>query len=158
MAGDTTVVANPGVGGASFKVDADGGGAFWPYSKLAWGPSATQNEVDDATGKRVPIKLAESSATVTTSETGHTSIVHGQASIPSTAGGTALASNACKEATVKNLQSNANVVWIGITGVSSANGYELLPGESITLHISNTNLIFCISPSGSQTVCFIATN
>jgi hypothetical protein len=102
-----------------------------------------------------PVSIA---ATVNTSEVGRSAVIHFQASIPTTVGGTQLASNACKEATVKNLLSNSNIIWVGITGVAASSGYELNPGESLTLKVSNTNLIYCLSASGSQTVCVIATN
>lgn len=62
-AGDTSVVANPGVGGSAFKMDADAGGILTPYSKVMWGPSAVQNEVDDAVGKLLPVKAYLAPAT-----------------------------------------------------------------------------------------------
>jgi hypothetical protein len=58
------VTANPGAGGATFATD-DDGTAQHPYAKLEWGPDNTFNKVDDAAGKRLPVKLAESSVTVT---------------------------------------------------------------------------------------------
>ena len=51
---DGIVVANSGVGGASFAVDTIAGTSY-PYGKLAWGPSGTVNEVDNAAGKRLPV-------------------------------------------------------------------------------------------------------
>ena len=120
----------------------DGSAVTQPVSGTFW--QATQ-----------PVSIA---ATVTTTEAGRTAVVHFQASIPTTAGGTALASNACKEATVKNLLSNSNIIWVGVNGVTSSTGYELNPGEALTLKVSNTNLIYCLSASGSQSVCVIATN
>jgi hypothetical protein len=95
---------------------------------------------------------------VLTQELGRAAVIHFQAAIPTTASGTALASNACKEATVKNLLSNTAIIWVGVSGVSAANGYELNPGEAITLKVSNTNLIYCLSASGTINVCVIATN
>lgn len=109
----------------------------------------------DGSAVTQPVSIA---ATVNTSDVGRSAVIHFQASIPTTVGGTQLASNACKEATVKNLLSNSNIIWVGITGVAASSGYELNPGESLTLKVSNTNLIYCLSASGSQTVCVIATN
>lgn len=109
----------------------------------------------DGSAVTQPVSIA---ATVNTSDVGRSAVIHFQASIPTTVGGTQLASNACKEATVKNLLSNSNIIWVGITGVAANSGYELNPGEALTLKVSNTNLIYCLSASGSQTVCVIATN
>lgn len=55
---DTNVTANAGAGGAKFSVD-DDGVQVWPYSKLAWGPGGTRNEVDDANAKRLPVKVGD---------------------------------------------------------------------------------------------------
>lgn len=55
--GDTPVVASPQTaGGPPFAADQDAGLTYWPYAKLAWGPSGTQIEVDDVDGKRIPVK------------------------------------------------------------------------------------------------------
>lgn len=49
------VTANAGSGGATFATD-DIAGVHYPFSKLAWGPRDTANEVDRASGKGVPIQ------------------------------------------------------------------------------------------------------
>lgn len=138
------VTLNSGSGGATIATD-DDGTAHHQYVKLEFGADNTQTKVTSSVG-------------LPTAELGRAAVLHFQASIPTTAGGTQLASNACKEATVKNLWSNSNIIWVGITGVAANSGYELNPGESLTLKVSNTNLIYCLSASGSQTVCVIATN
>lgn len=55
--------ANAGAGGDVFATDDIVGGptgnAKWPFAKLAWGPLDTANVVDDAAGKRVPVKVGE---------------------------------------------------------------------------------------------------
>lgn len=51
------VIADPGAGGATFATD-DITGVQWPFTKQAWGPRDTANEVDDTDGKRLPIKAA----------------------------------------------------------------------------------------------------
>lgn len=178
------VTLNAGSGGAVIATD-DDGTAHHQYVKLEFGADNTQTKVTSSVGLPVgdaggsltvdnagtfavqaaqsgtwtvqPGNTANTTAWLVT-EAGRAAVIHFQASIPTTAGGTALASNACKEATVKNLLSNSNIIWVGITGVSASNGYELNPGEALTLKVSNTNLIYCLSASGSQTVCVIATN
>jgi hypothetical protein len=51
------VEANAGTGGATFATD-EITGVQWPFTKQAWGPRDTANEVDDADGKRFPVKVA----------------------------------------------------------------------------------------------------
>lgn len=52
------VEADPGTGGATFATD-DIGGVHYPRSKVVWGPDGTANDTDDASGKRLPVKIAE---------------------------------------------------------------------------------------------------
>jgi hypothetical protein len=57
------VVSNPGAGGATFATDEDGSSVHHPLTKVEWGPLNTFNLVDDATGKRLPVKVAETVVT-----------------------------------------------------------------------------------------------
>lgn len=52
------VTANAGSGGAVFATDEIAGtpNVHWPFTKLAWGPRDTANEVDRASGKGIPIQ------------------------------------------------------------------------------------------------------
>src|SRR5437867_971018 len=52
------VIANPGAGGATFATD-DIGGVQHPLTKVEWGPLDTANLVDDAAGKRLPVKVGD---------------------------------------------------------------------------------------------------
>lgn len=52
------LIANAGSGGATFATD-DIAGVHHPRTKVEWGPDGTVNEVDDASGKRLPVKVAE---------------------------------------------------------------------------------------------------
>lgn len=49
------VTTNAGSGGSTFATD-DIGGVHYPFSKLAWGPRDTANEVDRASGKAMPVQ------------------------------------------------------------------------------------------------------
>lgn len=52
------VQSNPAVGGVTWATD-DIGGVHYPRNKAVWGPDGTANETDDATGKRLPVKVGE---------------------------------------------------------------------------------------------------
>jgi len=47
-----------------------------------------------------------------------------------------------RSVTVKALNSNTGLVYVGNSGVSSANGYELQAGESLDIDIDNTNKVY----------------
>jgi hypothetical protein len=55
------LTADPGSGGATLATD-DIAGVHYPRSKVVWGPDGTANDTDDASGKRLPVKVAESVA------------------------------------------------------------------------------------------------
>lgn len=70
----------------------------------------------------------------------------------------ALATNASKNICVKGLSTNTASVYIGPTGITTATGMELAPGDAYCGPVSNTNLIFVIAAAGGQTVSWLATN
>jgi len=64
----------------------------------------------------------------------------------------ALATNTSKKYCSKSIAANTAVVYLGITGVTTATGYELNPGDVLCMTLSNTNIVFAIAASGSQTL------
>lgn len=75
-----------------------------------------------------------------------------------TASAVALATNTCKSITVKALAGNGINVYVGPTGVTTATGFELAPGDSVSLPVTNTNLVFVIAAATGASVSWIATN
>ena len=78
MADDVT--ANPGAGGAIFATDQEAGGRHYPWTKLVWGIDDTFNKVDDATGKRLPVKIGDPLPT-------GTNLIGSVVPVPATSGG-----------------------------------------------------------------------
>lgn len=68
----------------------------------------------------------------------------------------ALGSQSCRSVTVKSLSTNTVAVYVGASGCTVANGFELLPGESVSLDVNNVSLIYCISGSAAQVLRWIA--
>ena len=58
--------------------------------------------------------------------------------------------------TIKALSTNTVAVYVGGSGVTVANGFELLAGESVSLDVTNLATVFCISGSAAQVIRFIA--
>lgn len=107
------VTANAGSGGAVFATD-DISSVHWPYTKLAWGPRDTANEVDRASGKAMPVQgeAAHDAAT-----TGAPVLVGGEAR---TTDGTPVASGDAARLTLDTL--GKAVVLQGATHDRQANG------------------------------------
>ena len=66
----------------------------------------------------------------------------------------ALPSHAGSQVTVKALRSNQEVVYVGPSTVTVGNGYELWPGDLVTLNVTNSNGVYVISNAGGN-VCFV---
>lgn len=82
------------------------------------------------------------------------SISSGQATIGTSA--TQLTSIVLKQGVVvKASSSNIGTVYLGTSGVTTSTGFELGAGESVTLPITNTNLIYAIANTTGQIISFI---
>jgi len=57
--------------------------------------------------------------------------------------------------TIKSINSNDGVVYLGVFGVTNSNGFELNAGESISISIDNTNRLYAIASSINQKLCII---
>ena len=58
---------------------------------------------------------------------------------------------------VKALLGNTDIVYVGDSGVSSANGLELNPGESVFVEVSNLLSVFVDSAVNGEGVSYLAT-
>lgn len=56
---------------------------------------------------------------------------------------------------IKAANSNSGTIYLGTSGVTASTGFELGAGESVTLPITNTNLIYAIANTTSQIISFI---
>jgi hypothetical protein len=101
-------------------------------------------------------KVDGSAVTQPVQPVGNGAILSNQQAVTGTAA--ALATNACRKALIKALAANTINVYVGPSGVTIATGFELAPGESVSLDISNTNLAFVIASTTGASVSWIATN
>ncbi len=88
--------------------------------------------------------------------TGNDAVLSGQQAVTNAA--VALATNGSKNICVKSLAGNMANVYIGPTGITTATGMELAPGDAYCGPVSNTNLLFVIAAAGGSSVSWIATN
>lgn len=145
---DAPVVASLQVGvGPSFAADLIGG-TSWPYAKLVWGPSGTVNELDDAAGKRLPVKIADGLSAA--------SVVAAQLTI-TTGAEAALTAAVARRFKLRALLTNTmtNPIYLGPAGVTAANGFPLFPGDTIELEVSNLNVIHAFVAAGSEVLCYV---
>ena len=135
---------NTGTGGDVIATD-DIAGIKHQRVKIEFGGDGFANDVSDADGSRLPVKIGEIA--------GAGSVLTDQQAVTATA--TALPDNTVRRVTVKALMGNTIPVFIGPAGVTTGDGYELAPNQSVTLDVNNTNLIFVIASTTGASVCFI---
>jgi hypothetical protein len=55
---------------------------------------------------------------------------------------------------IAGLSANSGLIYVGDSGVSSSNGYELFAGGSIAIPIDNLNKVYIDSSVNGDGVCF----
>lgn len=68
---------------------------------------------------------------------------------------TLAASTTCRSVTVRAKHTNTGVIYVGNSSVSSSNGYQLLPGESISLDITNLNTVNLDAATSGEGVTYL---
>lgn len=84
-----------------------------------------------------------------------TTVYNGTKTAPTVTAEAIASSQAISSVTVKALSTNTVAVYVGATGVTTANGFELLASESISLDIDNLADVFVISGSAAQVVKYV---
>lgn len=93
--------------------------------------------------------------TITVADDIGTTTIAGQATVAVTNTAVQLASNACKNGViVQALAANAGNVVVGPSGVTTANGFQLQPGQATSIAVSNTSAIW-LNGTALDGVCFI---
>jgi hypothetical protein len=57
---------------------------------------------------------------------------------------------------LKALGANTDLIYLGGTLLGASYGYQLEPGENVFLNVSNLNMIYAMSKSGTQTLSYFA--
>lgn len=102
------------------------------------------------------LRVDASGVSVPTTVTAFTTIATGQQAVTGTAAvlPTVSASRVC----IKVLTGGTQIVYFGITGVSTSTGQELSPGDAWCGALSNVNKLFVIAATTGSTVAYDALN
>lgn len=116
-------------------------------------PSGASTSALQTSGNASLTTIAASTAVPTTIPTGRKSV---------TTAGTRVAlatTTPCKSVTIKAFDTNSGVIYVGDVTVSSANGYELYAGESISFDVADVSTVNIDSSlTASEGVTFLAVN
>ncbi|MAH48770.1 hypothetical protein CMI37_23285 [Candidatus Pacearchaeota archaeon] len=69
-----------------------------------------------------------------------------------------LGTNTCQSVTIKALVGNTGIMYIGDVTVDSTNGFELSSGDSISLAVNNSDVVYIDSSVNAEGVSFILVN
>ena len=144
MADNFAVEPVAGVPTKTFASD-EIGGVDWPFAKLAFGPRDTASEVDDAETKRLPVKMGDG--------LGAASVVAGQISLSGAEA--ALTTISARRFRLKASTDNTDTIYLGPSGVTTADGFPLWPGDTYIVELSNLNVLHAIVGGGTQILCYL---
>ena len=77
--------------------------------------------------------------------------IHGQLTLPNTlANALGAAVELINGVAIKARASNTGSVYVGVAGVTTTTGYELAPGDTLTLPIDNISSVFIIGAASDR--------
>jgi len=110
-------------------------------------------------GGRLDVNLGAAPATVTNSPIVPTVVSNGNKNVTTAGTRVTLAASATiKSVTIKAKFTNTGIIYVGDTGVTSANGFQLYPGESISLDIADPSTVNLDAQVSGEGVTYIAVN
>ncbi len=107
-------------------------------------------------GGNIQILKTDTAGNLQVAVIGNAAVLSGQQAVTGSA--VALATHAAKNICVKALIANSLNVYVGPTGVTTATGMELAPGDSLCVPVSNSNLLFVIASTTGASVSWASTN
>lgn len=96
---------------------------------------------------------------VNTVEVAPTTIYNGKKTVTTAGTRVTLASSqAVKSVTIKALSTNTGIIYVGDTSVASTNGFQLSPGETLSLDIANLNTVNLDASVSGESVTYVGVN
>jgi len=94
--------------------------------------------------------------TVATAEVPPTTVAHALATVTTAGTSVQLPANTAKSITVKASTTNTGIIYVGGSTVSASNGFPLYAGDTVSLDISNTSVIWIDASINAQTANWIS--
>lgn len=102
-----------------------------------------------------PVSIA---STVATSEVAPTTVAHAAVTVTTAGTRVQFAANTAKSIVVKAASANTGIIYVGGSGVTSANGFPLAAGDTVSLDINNTNVVWVDASINAQSCNWMSNN
>lgn len=86
-----------------------------------------------------------------------TSVAHGVTTVTTAGTRVQVATNTIRSITFKAPTTNTGIIYVGGSTVAAANGFPLSAGDTISMDITNSNLLYVDASANAQTVAWLAT-
>ena len=87
-----------------------------------------------------------------------TTIAHALVTVTTAGTRVQIATNNAKSITVKATVANTGIIYVGNSGVTSSNGFPLASGDTVSIDISNTYVVWVDSSVSGETCRWISNN
>ena len=138
------ITLNLGSGGDVLAADDIGPGVKYTRSKITIG-AAGDNDGDISNSNPMPSKLNPTTSFVASTQVTVNITPEVQ-----------LGNNISTRGVVlKSSSGNIGKIFIGLTGVTTSTGFELNAGDSISIPVSNSNLIYATADTDNLILCYM---
>lgn len=104
------------------------------------------------------VAIASDQSAISTIEAASTSLGTAQLNVTTAGTRVQLGTNTCKSVTVKAKVTNTGYIYVGTVATSSTVGFILSGGETLSLDISNTNLLYIDSSVSGEGISYVYVN
>jgi len=139
MADNTTIAAM--AGGDTIATDDIGGGVKVQRVKVGHGADGSYSDASATTP--LPVTVSTSASVGATKATVTTAGTRVQ-----------LGTNTALSVTVRAKLTNAGIIYLGGSNVSSSNGFDMSPGDTISLDVGNTNQVWIDAATSGDAVSY----
>ena len=91
-------------------------------------------------------------------EVAPTTIAHAKVTVTTAGTRVQFGTNTAKSIVIKALSTNIGLIYVGGSTVASTNGFQLSAGDTVSLDINNTNVVWLDSAVNGEGVTWLAVN
>ena len=114
-------------------------------------------EEDGSVKTTLTTSLDKELDSVASYQAGHGTLFNGQKTVTAAGTQVQLGAQSCNRINIKALSGNTGLIYVGVSTVDSATGFELSAKEQITLDITDASMVWIDSSVNGEGVSYIGT-